>query len=263
MFNLLDYAKVLLFSLFLTVCSFGQRSTPTPTPTPAPPALTSVSVDATLIGDGRPTSPLGVADGAISTTKLADNSVTASKIATENAPANSLILMSTGGGMRWEPLPITPPSGGGGPMRVVDSTSRTVGYVVSVNPNGQFTFVVSHIEIPSIGFDEWVGFYVNKNGITGSDERFIYYSGSGCSGNMYVDSFNGADDQWLVRKGYKFPWSSNLFIPYGPITTRGYGSYRRNTLPGNCENGSSTNLLQAVTTIAESTLGVPPFGMTR
>jgi hypothetical protein len=47
----------------------------------APNVLTSVFHNATLSGNGTATSPLGIADGAVGTTQLANNAVTAQKIA--------------------------------------------------------------------------------------------------------------------------------------------------------------------------------------
>lgn len=61
--------------------------------------LTSVTHDATLSGDGTSADPLG----------LADNAVTASKIATTNAAADGDSLTFTPAGLQWQPV-----SGSGG-----------------------------------------------------------------------------------------------------------------------------------------------------
>lgn len=65
--------------------------------TQPPTGLTTVSRDATLVGDGTPNSPLGVAPDSITSTQLAANAVTSDKIATGSVTGDKIAAASVTG----------------------------------------------------------------------------------------------------------------------------------------------------------------------
>ncbi len=83
--------------------------------------LAEVSHDATLTGLGTAAVPLGLANGAVGTAKLADKAVTAAKVASTGGTAGQ-VLTVTGSGVAWQA-----PSGSGGDITGVAAGTGLTG----------------------------------------------------------------------------------------------------------------------------------------
>lgn len=142
--------------------------------------LTSVTHDSTLMGDGRSTSPLGVANGGISTAKLADGSVTAAKLAV-----------------------------GIGPLKVIDATNQEVGVYefdsVRVLETAVHFFSASNV---------WVRLPISVNGDSFAPFNLtLYYETVDCTGAAYNDVSAGTN--LLIQEA--FPADGNAYFVTGSL----------------------------------------------
>ncbi len=127
------------------------------------PPLKEVAHDSTLTGTGKEDSPLGIADGAVNSSKLA----------TDNAPQAGQVLSFNGTGLTWQSASIST----SGPLRVLDNNGDEVG--VFDGSQGAIRYM------PSL--DVWVRFNVYGLGVRPHAGNFItVHESPDCTGEPYV-----------------------------------------------------------------------------
>ncbi len=201
--------------------------------------LKEVTHDSTLTGSGKEDSPLGVADGAL----------TSSKLATDNTPQSGQVLAYSGFGLTWQ----TPANAAVGPLRVVDADGNEVG----VWSGG----TIRHI--PSL--DLWIMFQTSKAGVTPFGGNFTtFHESIDCTGEPFSlvnpsllpsPLFVGA-----TRVG------DDMYVNSGPEQMKFIQS-AKNWATNNCSilpipPGTAVPVIPFVT-FPVSDLGTPPFRLSR
>lgn len=203
--------------------------------------------DSSLKGTGRQHDPLGVANGAITTARLAAGAVTLGKLATSNSPQAGQILGFNGSTMHW----LTPAAGGGGsaPLRIVDDNGNEVG--IPVDP----AYVPSPQVVRYFQSDgTFVVFTVGLDGVA-DNPPFAYYESSDCTGPSYILGRSPTFTQSGMRIGGLF------YYPTGSNQSRHILSQQIGTGP--CEQTDFFGDFSQVTTVAIGDLGTPPFKLAR
>lgn len=206
--------------------------------------------DSSLKGTGRHNDPLGIANGGVTTARLANGAVTAGKLATANTPLAGQMLGFNGTGMQW----VTPPSGGGGgtgpaPLRIVDGSGNEVGIPVDPAYVGE-PQVVRYFAADGT----FVTFSVSPNGIL-NNQAFAYYESSDCTGPSYMLGVSPGFTQTGMRIGSLF------YYPTGVNQSRHIFSQQIGTGP--CEMTDFFGDFSQVTIVPISELGTPPFKLAR
>lgn len=155
-------------------------------------------------------SNLTVADGTVTTAKLADASVTAQKLASGPAPQAGQVLGYNGGNLIWQ----TPKSS----LRLVDNTGLEIGFYHTQNFNQKIIF-----QLAPTGRFAYASF--SPNGFSDvSNDLLFYYTSSNCSGTAYLIAdisgssgiYRGDDrftDSVLISNGLVYYPTGNVFEP--------------------------------------------------
>jgi hypothetical protein len=245
----LNLPLLLAITLFLTaIAAFAQRPNPTPTPG-SNQALTSVSTDSTLTGNGKTTAPLGIAENGVSTNKIADGAVTSSKLATTNTPQSGQVLTFNGTGLSWQTSAVNNTSG---PLRFVDSLGNEVGIVNNVVQVGSGIIALRYIESENT----FIYFYLTPAGVQDNYAASFYYESTDCTGTAYLFVKNPNEfAQPSIRIG------DNFYYPTGNNQSRHILSEKFTSQP--CEPRDFTTEFCQTAIIPVSNLGTPPFKLSR
>jgi len=209
--------------------------------------LSEVAHDATLTGKGTNVSPLSIANGAVSSTKLD----------TVNAPQAGQVLSFNGSGLSWQTPGIT---SGGGAFRAVDSIGSEVGVIVSTN--GISSNAVRYIS----SLDTWIQFSVFKLGVGDPDPKgnpsqlfALYFEETNCEGQ----SFMTVGQSLFVNVRVI---GSNAYFPSGPGELRNIKSIG-SLINGACTlfsgDGVPLDDIAPTKTIPVASFGTPPFKIAR
>jgi len=216
--------------------------------------LSEVAHDATLTGKGTNASPLSIANGAVTSTKLD----------TVNAPQTGQVLSFNGSALSWQ-TPTAP--SGGSTFRVVDKFGSEVGLIVSTSGNsssGNLSNVNSSTAARYISSsDTWIQFTVFKSGIGSplSNKFDIFYEETNCQGQSFMTV---GDSLFVIARIV----GTDAYFPSGPGETRGVksvGVFNNGfscVVPGNGGVGQFVDL--APTEILPFvSFGTPPFKVVR
>ena len=221
--------------------------------------LSEVAHDNTLTGKGTTASPLGVANGGVSTDKIATGAVTAPKLATGNSPQAGQVLSFNGTGLSWQTPTVEPTMGGA--LRVVDSNGAQVGLLDSsfIGPVGSTSSnAIRYINSSDI----WLRFSIDKFGIdslssvkTNLNAFVVFYNETSCEGQPFMTVGRSLFIDARVI-------GLNAYFPSGPGEIRNIksiGSLLTGCfLPGNGDSRPS-DALAPMQTVPISDFGTPPF----
>lgn len=194
--------------------------------------------DSTLTGTGLTASPLGLAAGA----------VTVSKLGTNNTAQAGQVLTFNGTQLSWQtPAANSTP----GPLRIVDSLGNEVGMPEPISGGVYQAGVVRFIPSENM----FVHFLVTTQGIVETPSYALYES-TDCSGPGYVLFRNPqAFTQMAVNIGGTF------YYPTGSPQMRTFRSFTSQTNP--CLSTNDQYEAYDAAAVPVSAIGVPPFRFAR
>ncbi|MDQ3132513.1 MAG: hypothetical protein M3Q99_17340 [Acidobacteriota bacterium] len=213
--------------------------------------LSEVAHDATLTGKGTNASPLSIANGAVTSTKLD----------TVNAPQTGQVLSFNGSALSWQTPTAAPTMGSA--LRVVDSNGAQVGLLDSSSNAIRY---MSSLDI-------WLRFTIDKKGIgnilstanigrdgTPPSSFAVFYDEINCQGQAYMAVGNSLlVDARVIGE--------NAYFPSGPgeITSiKSFGSLLRTSCSFGGNGGSiPLDHLSPMQTVPISSFGTPPFKVTQ
>ncbi len=192
--------------------------------------------DSTLTGTGLTASPLGLAAGA----------VTVSKLGTNNVAQAGQVLTFNGTQLTWQ----TPAANNAaGPFKIVDSLGNEVGILIDP-ANYSFPYVVRYFPAD----DTFVAFYLDINGVP-ENNLASFYESTDCTGPSYFIGRSSTFTQPGVRIGGTF------YYPIGTNQQRHIHSW--NVPNGPCETTDFHGEFSPVAAVPIGDLGTPPFKLSR